>query len=144
MNPFREAFRRAFEEATENLPVPPMFQKKKDHDLVIVPKQNANGFEVCLQCFDYGVYPSADGWHGGPWDVTVWKPIELSTSIAEFIASVTSDAVLHVHYSNEKPFKWVLHHQFEGKRIFDETGMIFFNWFGKRTQKTFCNGKQKT
>src|SRR5204863_7361476 len=106
--------------------------------------QHQQGFDVRLECLDYGVYPSAEGWHGGPWDVTVWKPEELERSLREFISSVLTDAVLLVHESNGKPYKWVLEHQSEGERISDETGLFFFNWFGRRAQRRYSNVQPKT
>jgi hypothetical protein len=96
--------------------------------------------EVQLECMDFGVYPSVDGWHGGCWDVTVWEPNKLEVEIVAFISSFANNAALEVYYSNLKAYKWVLHHTIEGERISDETGQIFFNWFGRRSKKVFSNG----
>ncbi|KJS05183.1 MAG: hypothetical protein VR73_12730 [Gammaproteobacteria bacterium BRH_c0] len=97
------------------------------------------GFSVELECMDYGVYPSAEGWHGGCWDVTVWEPKDLEASLHEFLYSVVNDAELVIYYSGSKPYKWVLHHTFEGQRVADETGLILFNWFGNRSSETKHN-----
>lgn len=145
MNVFREAFRRTVEDTTEKLGVSPVWEKTEDRDLVILPKQNPDGFEVRLECMDYGVYPVAEGWEGGCYDVTIWKPEDLSSSLMEFIKSVVSDAELIVYYSNGKPYKWILHHPlFEGNEVFDETGSWLFNWFGKKTRKIYRNGSKAT
>lgn len=140
MNAFRETFRCVIEEMAPMQGLKPVWTRGDDLDVVVFPKQCPDGFEVRLECFDYGVYPLAEGWHSGAWDVTVWKPEELKRSLREFINSVVVDAVLHVHESNGKPYKWVLEYQFEGKRISDETDLFFFNWFGRRTRKKYFNG----
>jgi len=99
-----------------------------------------SGFEVRLVCESYGLYPYAGEWHGAPWDAAVWKPTALSRAVTEFLKAVLSrDSALQVRYANGKPFKWVLHHRFEGKRVSDETGLLYYNWFGRRTTRTFQN-----
>ena len=108
-------------------------------------KINETGFNVGLEVFEYGVYPYADGWHGAPWDVTIWQLEELSKSIREFIRStLTPVGCLEVHYSNDKPYKYILNHSFEGGLVADETGLFFFNWFGTRSQKFFINDAQNS
>ena len=140
MNEFRASFRAAAQAATKGMAVPARLELGEDRDLLVLPKQNDGGFEAQIECFDYGAYPSAGGWHSGCWDVTASQPEEMAADIKEFVASVLSDAVLQVRYSNSKPYKWRLHYQFQGKRIWDETGVLFFNWFGSRSERTFCNG----
>jgi hypothetical protein len=34
-----------------------------------IPKADERGFDVTIECQTYGLYPSADEWHGAPWDV---------------------------------------------------------------------------
>jgi hypothetical protein len=135
MNEFRDSFRRVSKEFLSLLSVPGNLCSEHDRDVLCVPSQKATGFEVKLECMDYGVYPSAEGWHGGCWDVTVWKPQDLERSLREFLASVLSDAELEIFYSGSKPYKWVLHHTYEGQQVADETGLLFFNWFGRRSHE---------
>ena len=144
MNIFRETFRKSVEDATTNLMVPPLWEKSEEKDLVVLPKQNPNGFDVCLECMDYGVYPYTDGWRGGCWDVTAWDPEILDKALTEFISSVMEDAVLIVDRSNEKPYRWSLHYLSDGKRVIDKTSSLFFNWFGSRSSKNYCNGRPAT
>jgi hypothetical protein len=144
MNEFRETFRATANSLTDGIIVPAIMDFGDDSDKLTIPAQNPNGFDIELECFDYGVYPtSSTGWHSGAWDVTVLKPKELEASLTEFIYSVLNDAVLDIFYSNKKPHKWVLHLQFEGERIFDETGLILFNWLGKRNQISYSNGNKQ-
>ncbi len=99
-----------------------------------------DGFDVSLVCESYGVYPYAGEWHGPPWDSTVWEPPALRAEVERFLRSVLSPAAsLEVHYSNERPYKWRLHQQVTGDAWFEETGLLFFNWFGKRSTRRFCN-----
>lgn len=98
------------------------------------------GFDVELVCEDYGVYPHAGDWHFSPWDVTGWTPDALAKSVTEFLQAVLSmDSKLEVSYSNGKPFKAVLRCRCDGQWVIEETGLIFFNWFGRRTVKKFQN-----
>ena len=93
-----------------------------------------------MVCETYGLYPYAGEWHGAPWDVTVWPPVALAHAVTEFLKTVLSrDSTLQVHYSNDRPFKWVLHYRDEGQRVSDEMGLLYFNWFGRRTTRTFQN-----
>jgi len=122
-----------------SLSVAAEIKSEKDRDILCIPPQSEHGFPVELECMDYGVYPSAEGWHGGCWDVTVWKPKDLEASLREFLNSLVTDAELKIYYSGAKPYKWVLHHTFEGQRVADETGLLFFNWFGRRSNETKRN-----
>ena len=143
MNAFRETFRRTVEELAAEYRLEPRWTRGGDRDVVVIPKQKLEGFEVRFECLDYGVYASADGWHGAPWDVTIWEAEQLAESLREFISSVMVDAVLLVYESNGKPYKWVLEHQFEGERVRDKTGLFFFNWFGRRGQRKYSNAQPK-
>lgn len=144
MNEFREAFRKTISELSGTMAVPGELRTIEDRDIFIIPKQGVDGFETQLECMDYGVYPSAEGWHGGCWDVTVWKSQDLGPSLKEFAFSILQDAVLVVSFSNGKPYKWVLSHTFEGERFNDETGLLFYNWFGQRSTKEYTNAKYAT
>ncbi|QYZ66550.1 MAG: hypothetical protein HPY30_11475 [Gammaproteobacteria bacterium (ex Lamellibrachia satsuma)] len=142
MNKFREIFREVALSATEGITVPAVLDKGEEKDILVIPKQRENGFGVSLECFDYGVYPLAEGWHSGCWDVTVWVPQQLKQGLAEFIDSVLNDAVFEIRYSNLRPYKWIMYYQFEGDRMSDEVGTILFNWFGNRTVKRFTNAEE--
>ncbi|WP_156481500.1 hypothetical protein [Microbulbifer thermotolerans] len=139
MSEFRNSFRNVAEEFMASLSVAAEIKSEKDRDVLRIPPQSENGFQVELECTEYGVYPSAEGWHGGCWDVTVWKPKDLEASLREFLNSIVTDAELEICYSGSKPYKWILRHTFEGQRVADETGLIFFNWFGRRSIEIKCN-----
>jgi hypothetical protein len=101
---------------------------------------SAHGYDVRLVCESYGVYPYAGDWHGAPWDAAAWPPARLKQSVQEFLLSVLSPSgELTVHRSNSRPYKWVLHYSFEGQWTFEETGLMFFNWFGRRSTETLRN-----
>lgn len=140
MSEFRKAFQKAVEPYTRGMAPRAFLEFGDEKDILRIPETHPSGFEVQLECMDYGVYPSAQGWHGGCWDVTVWEPNKLGSSLVEFVDSVLNDAVLEVHLTNGNPYKWVLKHTFEGERVFDETGLLFFNWFGRRSIERYSNG----
>ena len=140
MNEFRETFRKVARVAIDGLNIPASLDFNEEKDSLVIPKQNENGFSVSLECLDYGVYTSAEGWHGGCWDVTAWEPQRLEKVLKEFIKSILNDAFLEIRYSNSKPYKWIMHYQFEGEWVSDETGLLFYNWFGTKSKQEFCNG----
>jgi hypothetical protein len=144
MNEFRETFRETVSVLSQGMVIPGELRFQEDRDVFVMPKQGVDGFEAQLECMDYGVYPSAEDWHGGCWDVTVWKSQDLGASLEEFCLSILNDAVLEVCCSGGKPYKWVLHHTFQGQRFKDETGLLFYNWFGPRTTKEFTNAQYAT
>jgi hypothetical protein len=99
-----------------------------------------SGFPVELVFEEYGVYPYAGDWHGAPWDSGVWDGERLAQAIQEFLRSVFSpEGYLDIHYSGGSPYRLILHHRFEGEWVNDETGLIFFNWFGKRSRRRLSN-----
>ena len=136
---FIEAFRSAATSVLAENPAIPVEWLSNPVSLRVFPSSET-GFEVRLVCETYGLYPYAGEWHGAPWDVTVWEPESLSRVVNEFLRSVLSpDSALEVHYSNGKPFKWILLHCYEGQKVSEETGLLFFNWFGRRSLRRFQN-----
>ena len=98
------------------------------------------GFPVKIICQTYGVYPSALGWYGAPWDVTVFSSSALTEMLQEFLQSVMSEnASLEVHHSNGKPYKYILNYTFDGEQASEEEGTIFYNWFGEKKVEIFSN-----
>lgn len=144
MNEFRATFREAARISTDGILVPASISLGDERDLLQIPKQREDGFPIQIECMDYGAYPFAGDWFGAPWDVTIWESEDFRQGIQEFVDSVLNDAVLEIHYSNEKPFKWVLHHNFEGGRIADARSTIFFNWFGHKVTREYRNGLDAT
>ncbi len=144
MNEFREAFRAFAKSGTPNSQIPIQFTFSDDFDTLVIPEQNPNGFPMKLECYDYGVYPTTNGWHSGPWDVTIWHPEKLRASLTEFVTSILLDAILEIRYTNEHPFNWTLIYTFEGNRIRDTTGLLFYNWLGRRATRQFANYTEMT
>lgn len=141
MNDFTDAFREVAEAALSQ------FNKKsielvetKKKIIFMVKAPHKNGFDYRLECFEYGIYPTVDGWNGAPWDITMFSPKELKNHLSSFIKSLLHDAVLTIYYSNNKPYKWSLQYQLEGECVFEENKTMFFNWFGTKTQRRLCNG----
>ncbi|MCB0408113.1 MAG: hypothetical protein KDD34_07920 [Bdellovibrionales bacterium] len=105
-------------------------------------KNENSGFDIEVECETYGLYPSADGWHGAAWDSTTPNTTfeELSEDCLGFVRSLLcSDSKLTVLFSNGKPYKWILSYPIDGSIVDDETGLILFNFFGKRTRVEFQN-----
>jgi hypothetical protein len=107
-----------------------------------IPKADDRGFDVTIECETYGLYPFADGWHGAPWDINTPKMSveEICQDCLGFVRSLLcADAKLTVHYSNNRPFRWVLTYPFGGRPVSDRAGLFLFNYFGRRTTGEFQN-----
>lgn len=117
--------------------------EKSGKRVLRIPKADDTGFDVTIECEPYGLYPFADGWHGAPWDA----PHDAKTrneAVCEdclgFLRSVLcADATLTIWHSSGRPYKWILSYPVGGTRASDETGVIFFNYFGKREQRVYQN-----
>ena len=109
-------------------------------EILSIEPVGESGFPVELVFEEYGVYPYAGDWHGAPWDSGRWDGERLAKAIEEFLKSVYSaDGYLDVYYVSGRPIRLILHHRFEGVWVNDETGLIFFNWFGKRSRQRLSN-----
>jgi len=108
-----------------------------------IPKADDYGFDVAIECESYGLYPFADGWHGAPWDAphnAKTTNDEVCEDCLGFVRSVLCpDATLTVWYTSGKPYKWILNYPWTNKRANDETGSLFFNYFGRREKRMFQN-----
>jgi hypothetical protein len=135
---FTETFRRAAQSVLDTCP---RIEHEWQSPLTLkIAASSASGFDVKLVCESYGLYPYAGEWHGAPWDAAIWKSERLAAAVREFLQSVLSPAgELRVRYSNGRPYKWTLRYSFEGSVVSEETGLIFFNWFGRRSVKVFRN-----
>jgi len=143
MSDFIKAFRSAVESVLSDYPevqVELISDNEKPKEVAIIKRIDNDGFNVTLECFSYGLYPSADGWIGAPWDVTVWGNSELEKSVREFLYSVLSTyGKLEIFYSNGKAYKWILHFKHEGERSFEIEKTTFYNWFGNKSSRVFQN-----
>jgi len=145
MDIYRLTFREIYERYKDGAAAPITLKEGVDSDVMYIPAQVPNGFDISLECFDYGVYPSSSvGWHGGSWDKTVIEPEELKKLIPEFIDSILNNAVLEVVSSNGRAFKWRLNVDCDGQRDWVEMGLLFFNWFGRRSKQSLCNGSSQS
>jgi hypothetical protein len=65
---------------------------------------------------------------------------EIAEDCLGFVRSLLcSDSSLQVFYSNGRPYRWVLTYPLEGRRVSDRTGLLVFNYFGRRNVRTFQN-----
>jgi hypothetical protein len=106
------------------------------------PAASATGFDVAIEAEAYGLYPYAGDWHGAPWDYDTPRMTfaEIAEDCLGFVRSLLcSDSSLQVFYSNGRPYRWVLTYPLEGRRVSDRTGLLVFNYFGRRNVRTFQN-----
>lgn len=113
-----------------------------DKRILTIKKENTSGFDVVVECETYGLYPFAGGWHGPAWELFSRDEtfLDLSAQFMGFIRSLLcEDSKLEVRYTGEKPYKWILTYPLEEGTEFVETGLIFYNYLGKRSSKVFQN-----
>jgi hypothetical protein len=135
---FEQAFRSAVNDALCDAPA--VRHQWINEREVRFEASSEDGFDVSLVCETYGVYAYSGGWHGAPWDVTIFSPSELYVAIREFVRSVLSESsCLEVRYSNSRPYRWSLRRLVGEEGTTDVTGMLFFNWFGRRSSRLFRN-----
>ena len=106
------------------------------------PAASPTGFDVVIEAETYGLYPYAGDWHGAPWDYNMPRMslAEISEDCLGFVRSLlSSDSSLQVSYANDRPYRWVLSYPFEGRRVSDRNGLLVFNYFGRRSVRTFQN-----
>lgn len=135
-NPFVDAFVRAASEVLRDIPKEAYSWagNAEQPPACLTIKASPGGFPVELQCETYGVYPKALGWHGPPWDVTVYLPEAMAETAKEFLRSVLSPkSSLEVHRSNGKPYKHVLRYVFDEELVADVEATRCYNWFGDKT-----------
>ena len=102
-------------------------------------KQDESGFDVVVDAETYGLYPYAGDWHGSAWDLN-GNCEELCKGFMGFIRSLLcDDSRLKVSYAGSWPYKFVLTYPIEGGFESSETGLFFFDYFGKRTTRIFQN-----
>ena len=103
-------------------------------------KPSKGGFPVEMRCEIYGVYPNALGWHGAPWDVTVYPPEAIAKETKDFLTSVLSTTSrLEIHRSSGKPYKHALWVMWDGKLVADVEATRFYNWFGTKSVEILKN-----
>ena len=117
--------------------------EKGGRRILQIPKADEDGFDVTIECETYGLYPFADGWHGAPWDAprnSKTTNEEVCEDCLGFVRSVLCpDATLTVWYTSGKAYRWILSYPWGNTRSNDETGSLFFNYFGHRERRVFQN-----
>ncbi len=107
-----------------------------------IPAAGPTGFDVVIEAETYGLYPYAGEWHGAPWDSNMPRMsfAEICEDCLGFVRSLLcTDSSLQVSFSNECPYRWVLSYPVEGRQVSDRTELLVFNYFGRRSVRTFQN-----
>ena len=107
-----------------------------------IPAEDRTGFGILVDCEIYGLYVYCDGWHGAPFEVG--GPTKTPEAAAEnclgFVRTLLSeDSTLEVHYAAGKPHRWVLSYATDSGTEREETGLFFYNYFGRRSVRTLQN-----
>lgn len=113
-----------------------------DKKKLTIKRINSTGFDVVAECETYGLYPFAGEWHGPAWELFSGSEtyFDLCKQFMGFIRSLLcEDSKLEVRYSSEKPYKWLLTYTTEDGIETQETGLMFYNYFGKKSCKVFQN-----
>lgn len=105
------------------------------HTLVF-PVQCQNGFEVRVEAGPDGLAVGvAEGWHDMTCDRNPVRETEeaLVVNSLGFVRTLLStDAALATRYAGQSPYKWVLRYRDEQGWRTGTTGLLFFNYLGRR------------
>ena len=67
---------------------------------------------------------------------------EVADGCVGFLRTLLSpDASLIVRYSAGRPYRWILRYPTHGSPVNDETGLLFFNYFGRRETREYRERK---
>lgn len=129
-----------FEMAADRLSSHPSLQYRwedggRGKRILTIPKIDVTGFDIRIECESYGLYPFANGWHGAPWDMNT-PNVTLEESCEECLGFIRSllcpDSSLTILYSGEMPYKWILRYPTVRGPVNDETGLLLYNYFGRK------------
>ncbi len=113
-----------------------------DKSRLVIPRANETGFTVEVQAQTYGLYAFAEGWHSSAWELTSRKETyeNLCTQFLGFVRTLLSrDAWLEVRYAGRTPYRWTMTYGVEGGAESESTGLLFFNYFGRRSARVLQN-----
>ena len=113
-----------------------------DRRELIIPAASADGFAVIVQCETYGLYVFADAWHGAPFECgpSTGTLEATAESCLGFVRTLLcADSHLRVFSAARSPYRWRLTYQTEEGSKTEETGSLFFNYFGTRSERLLQN-----
>jgi hypothetical protein len=118
-------------------------EPKRNRMVLTIPKQNAHGFDVALECETYGLYPTAGDWHGAPWDVTTPGSTEISLVECAFgwmKGALSPTSRLRVLSASGRPYCWKLEYR-DGEvwRLAEAVGLPLWRFWGSRSEQVFQN-----
>ena len=102
-------------------------------------KVDESGFDIMVDAETYGLIPYAGDWHGPAWESSVGTK-DLCEQFMGFVRSLLcADSTLEVRYAGTWAFQWILTYPTEGGFESYETGIFFYNYFGKRRSRILQN-----
>lgn len=104
-----------------------------------IPQQSENGFNITIEIDENRLILYTEGSHIHLDDVQ--DPKHLVQDILGLLRDLLSSAMRVVEFlSDDKPYKWSMESFRNGKwENENTTGLLFYNYFGKKTQKIYQN-----
>jgi len=104
------------------------------------PPADAHGFEVAIQAGEGYLYVLM-GRNHQPFDVDPRNPAEAVTGALGLVRDLLSPNMrLRELRAGGRPYRWYVEtHDGETWQLEAETGLLFFNFFGKRSEHVFQN-----
>jgi len=111
----------------------------EDHCIWEIKGQGEPGYDIVAEVDATGVTLSAEGWHDhyppeGDWD-------EFVSGVLGLIRDMLGPAMrIREVSAGGTPFRWTVEHRVDGVwEKESECSLVFWNWFGKRTERFYVN-----
>ena len=116
----------------------PGWTSKSTSSKIEFPKLNGDGFSFAVEVADDCIQIQTDtGWHCYYYTVTDTVMGEISGLARDLL---TTNMRIREMSANGSPYRWYLE-VFDGKKwlVEDMVGLIIWNYFGRKTERTFQN-----
>ena len=115
----------------------------EDHCILNIPKKNDRGFDITVEVCADEINLFCEGFHDH-YSIE-GTPDDFANYFVGFLYNLLSPVMrISEVCSGGVPYKWILESRQQGEWISDSiTGLIFYNYFGKRSKRIYQNESLK-
>lgn len=112
----------------------------QDHCILDIPEESENGFSITVEVDSDQIIVLTSGAHQN-FEFNGDNPDDLVSEILGLVRDLLSPMMrIRERLSNGKPYKWAFEVYHNEQWITEEfVGLLFWNYFGKRTEKIYQN-----
>lgn len=112
----------------------------EDHCILDIPEESKNGFPITVEVDPNQIIVCASGAHQN-FEFTSKKPDDLVAEVLGLVRDLLSPGMrIRERLSNGEPYKWAFEVYHNEQWLTEEfVGLLFWNYFGKRTEKIYQN-----